>query len=176
MLEALPVELFHNVASYLHFLDKKALSTASRRRNAKIGHFECPDQLTWLVHLCRCPANLHSPLFENPEAFRDLISSVNLYVRRKYEWPSTIKVDFEALESPYFPRPFPESTLLYHYMTIARDSVQSAIQIPVAAGLDPSLAIPRNFWGQIKDETADVVRWLELLARVGALLQNSMAL
>ncbi len=168
MLEALPVELFHNVASYLHFLDKKALSTASRRCNTKIGHFECPDQLTWLVHLCRCPANLHSPLFENPEAFRDLISSVNLHVFCNIGRPSTIKVDFEGLVSPYFSTPFPESSLLYNYMTVARDFVQSAIRIPVAAGLDTCPATPRFFWGQIKDETAKIIRWLEVLVLIGA--------
>ena len=165
MLEALPVELFHNVASYLHFLDNKALSTASRRCHAKIGHFECPDQLTWLVHLCRCPANLHSPLFENPEAFRDLIAHASKYVLRKDFMWSTI--DFEALESPYFPKPFPESTLFYYYMTVARDSVQSAIRNSVAAGLDTSRAPPRYVWGQIKTETANVIRWLESLALEG---------
>ena len=161
MPEALPVELFREVASYLTFLDKKALSIASRRCHTMTGRFECPDQLTWIIHLCRSPARFHRPVFENPMAFRELIFIVYYYLLNGHGKIGTRKVELEELVSPYFPKTFPKSTLVYYYMTVAQDFVKSAIQISDAAGLDTAPQTPRFYWGHIKGETAYMIEWLE---------------
>lgn len=161
MLEALPLELFRDIASYLTFLDKKALSTASRKCHFKTGDFECPNQLTWFIHLCRSPVKFHKPLFENPKVFRDLIFSVHSYLVCKYGRMMTLKVDIEELVSPYFPKTFPESMLVHYYMTEAQGFVRSAIQISEAAGLDTAPLSPRYYWGRIESETTYVIQYLE---------------
>lgn len=161
MLEALPVELFRELAGYLKFLDKKALSIASKRCHTMTGHFECPDQLTWLIHLCRSPAKFHAPLFENPKVFRDLIFSVHGYLLYKYGRMIALKVDIEDLVSPYFQKAFPESLLVHYYMTVAHDFVKSILRTSDAAGLDTARISPRYYWGRIENETAYVMEWLE---------------
>ena len=165
MLEALPVELFREVASYLDFLDKKALSIASNKCHTMNQHFRCPDQLTWLIYLCRSPAKFHGPLFENPKVFKDLIVSVYECLVNHLRRTVTLKVHVEELVLPYFPKTFPESTLVHYYMTVAQHFVKSAIQISDAAGLDtaapPVRLTPRYFWGRIESETAFVIDWLE---------------
>ena len=161
MLEALPVELFRELAGYLKFLDKKALSIASKRCHTMTGHFKCPDQLTWLIHLCRSPAKFHGPLFENPKVFRDLIFSVHGYLLYKYGRMIALKVDIEDLVSPYFQKAFPESSLGYYYMTVAYDFVKSILQTSDAAGLDTARISPKYYWGRIENETAYVMEWLE---------------
>lgn len=161
VLEALPVELFREVVSYLNFLDKKALSIASERCRTMTGHFECPDQLVWLIHLCRYPVELNGPLYEKSQVFRNLIFSVHGYLVHRYGRMITLKVDIEELVSPYFPKAFPESTLVYYYMTVAQDYVKSAIQISDAAGLNTAPLTPRYFWGRIESETAYFIEWLE---------------
>lgn len=161
MLEALPVELFHEIASYLTFLDKKVLSIVSRRCHSRIGQFECPNQLTWLIHLCRSPAKFHEPLFEIPQAFKGLIYSVYASLH-KYGRMMALRIDMEELVLPYFPKKsFPESTLAHYYMTLAQEFVRSAIQISDAAGLGTALLSPRYFWGQIENETTYVIEWLK---------------
>ena len=80
MLEVLPVELFRGLTSYLSFLDKKALSIASRKCNAMTGVYKCSDPLTWLIHLCRSSAKLQGPLLDNPGPFGDLIFSLRDYL------------------------------------------------------------------------------------------------
>ena len=159
MLESLPVELFRETASYLKFLDKKALSVASKRCNAMTGICECPDRLTWLIHLCRCPTKLHGPLFENPKLFRDLIFRLNLtYTNGRL---ISLKAEIEDLVSPYFPKIFPESTLVYHYMTVARDFVKSASRISDTAGLPTTPLTPGYYWGRIESEAVYIIGWLE---------------
>ena len=159
MLESLPVELFRETASYLTFLDKKALSVASKRCNAMTGSCECPDRLTWLIHLCRCPTKLHGPVLENPKLFKDLIFSLNLSCTNGRLIPS--KAEIEDLVSPYFPKIFPESTLVYHYMTVARDFVKSTIPISDTARLPTATLTPRYYWGRIESEAAYIIGWLE---------------
>ena len=161
MLECLPLELFLEVASYLTFIDKKAVSIASRRCHSMTGRFGCPNQLTWLIHLCRSPARFHEPLSENPKVFRDLIFSVHSYLVYKYGKMIALQMDIEELVSPYFPKTYPESMLVHYYMTVAHDFVKSAIQCSDAAGLDTAPLTPRYFWGRIESETAYVIEWLE---------------
>ena len=161
MLETLPVELFRELAGYLKFLDKKALSIASKRCHTMTGHFECPDHLTWLIHLCRSPAKFHGPLFENPKVFRDLVFSVHGYLLYKYGRMIALKVDIEDLESPYFQKAFPESSLGYYYMTVAHDFVKSILQTSDATGLDTARISPRYYWVRIENDTAYVLEWLE---------------
>ena len=161
MLEVLPVELFREVTSYLTFLDKKALSITSKRCHTRTGHIECPDQLTWFIHLCRCPIKFHGPLFENPKVFRDLIFNVHGYLVYQYSPMMAIKVDIEELASPYFLKAFPESTLVHYYMTVARNFVNSAIQTSDATAIDKSPLSPKYYWGRIESETAYVIEWLE---------------
>lgn len=161
MLEALPVELFREIASYLTFLDKKALSVASRKSHSMTGQFKCPNQLTWLIYLCRSPVKFHAPLFENPKIFRDLIFSVNSYLVYKYGNMIALKVGIEELLSPYFPKTPPESMLVHYYMTLAQNFVKSAIQSSDAAGLDTAPLTPRYYWDRIERETAYVIERLE---------------
>ena len=162
MLEALPVELFREVASYLTFLDKKTLSLASKKCHSKTGYFECPNLLTWLIHLCRCPVEFHGPLFANPRVFRDLIFNVHSYLVYKYGRMTTLcDVDVEELVSPYFPKPFPESMLVHYYMTEAHGFVKSAIESSDAAGLDTAPLSPRYYWGRIESETTYIIQSLE---------------
>lgn len=160
-LEALPVELFREVASYLKFLDKKALSGASKRCHTMAGHFECPDQLTWLIHLCCSPVKFHGPLFKNPKVFRDLIYNVYGYWALECGTMSALKVDTEDLVSPYFPQAFPESTPIHYYMTVAQAFVRSAIKTSDAAGLDAAPLSPRYYWARIESKTTYFIEWLE---------------
>lgn len=161
MLEILPVELFREISSYLTFLDKKALSIASKRCHTMTGHFECPDQLTWFIHLCRCPIKFHRPLLENPKVFRDVIFNVHGRLLYKYGRMIAIKVDTEELVSPYFVKDFPESTLIHYYMTVAQNFVKSLIHSSDAKGLDTTPLNPGYYWGRIESETAYVIKWLE---------------
>ena len=171
MLETLPIELFQEIASYLHFLDKKALSIASKKCNTMTGMCECPDQLTWLIHLCGSPARVHGPLCENPKVFRDLVFTLPHYLAKNLGFIS-LQTKIEELVLPYFPRRFPQDTLLYYYMTVARDFAKSVLHGPNSACLDttPSsnsggLGIaqlpPRFYWIQIERESAHLIEWLE---------------
>ena len=112
VLEALPVELFGEIASYLSFWDK-ALSVTSKRCHTIIGHFECPDQLTWLIHQYRDQAKFHDPLYGNPQVLRILISSIYSHLVYKYGRMVPLKIDIQELMSPYFPNSFPECTLTH---------------------------------------------------------------
>ena len=133
MLEALAVELFRGIASYLSFLDRKALSITSQKCNAMTGVYKRPDPLTWLIYLCRSPATLQGPLLENPGLFGDLIFSLRDYLEYQNGTLISPNAEIEELVSPYFPPvSFPESTLLYYYMTVARDF--SAYRSSDAAG------------------------------------------
>lgn len=163
MLEVLPVELFREITSCLTFLDKKALSITSKRCHTRAGHIECPDQLTWLIHLCRCPAKFHGPLFENPTVFRDLIFNVHGNLVYKYSpmIATSIKVDIEELVSPYFLKAFPESTLVHYYMTVAQNFASSAVQTSDATSSDNAPLSPKYYWGRIESEAAYVIKWLE---------------
>ena len=76
VLEALPMELFGEIASYLSFLDKKTLSITSERCHAMIGRLECPDQMNWLLHQCPDQAIFHEPLSAKPQVLRSLVSSI----------------------------------------------------------------------------------------------------
>jgi len=67
LLEKLPVELFHQVASYLGFLDRKAISCTSNYCHVLIGPVKFPDQLSWITHLCRTPpTSLADPMLSRP--------------------------------------------------------------------------------------------------------------
>ena len=79
LLEALPLELFREVSSYLHFLDKKALSIASKSCKAMTGDLKCPDLLTWFIYLWRSPAEHHGPLAQKCEVFGELIYNLQCY-------------------------------------------------------------------------------------------------
>ena len=162
MLEALPVELFHEIASYLTFPDKKALSIVSRRCHFMTGQFECPNQLAWFIHLCRSPVKFQGPLFENPMAFRGLTSSVYAHLVLRYRGTIAVKVDMEELMSSYFPyKTFPESMLIHYYMTVAQGFAKSVIEISDAAGLGNASLTPRCYFGRIENETSYVLEWLE---------------
>ena len=162
LLEALPVEVFGEVVSNLKYLDKKALSLASRRCYAMTGNNQCPDHLTWLIHLCRSPAKSHGPLFEKPWLFRDVIIKQFRYLMYKYELrrPMSPIAEIEELLSPYFPKAFPESTLYYYYMTVARDFAKSVIGNSDTAGLDTVETISRHIWGHIETKTELIIGWL----------------
>ena len=163
MLEALPVELFRAIASYLSFLDKKALSIASRKCNAMTEVCRCPDHLTWLIHLCHSPARLQGPLLENPGLFGDLIFSLREYLEYQNGKLISLKAEIEELVSPYFPKSFPKSTLLYYSMTVARDF--SAYRNSDAAGLSPGPLSPRYYWDPIESESMCVIGRLDRMAR-----------
>lgn len=162
ILEALPVEIFRKVVSNLIYLDKEALSLASRRCYAMTGNNQCPDHLTRLIHLCQSPAEFHGPLFENAELFRDVILKQYQYLMYKYEqqWPVSHKAEAEELLSPYFPKAFPKSTPLYCYMIVARDFARTVIGNSDTAGLDIAETIYRYFWGQIETMTVHIIGWL----------------
>ena len=161
MLDTLPVEMFGEVASYLKFLDKKALSLVSRRCYAMTGNNECPDHLTWLIHLCRSPEKLHGPLVKNPKILRDLVFDLHKYLFYKFRRLRHRKTEIEELLLPYFPKAFPESMLLYYYMTVARDFAREAMRVPDAAGLGATAPTPRYFWGRIEMKSVYLIRLLE---------------
>ena len=164
MLEALPVELFRGIASYLSFLDRKALSITSQKCNAMTGVYKCPDPLTWLIYLRRSPAKLQGPLLDNPGLFGDLIFSLREYLEYQNGTLISPKAEIEELISPYFPpKSFPKSTLLYYYMTVARDF--SAYRNSDAAGLSPGPLSPRYYWDPIESESMCVIRRLDRMAQ-----------
>ena len=151
VLEALPVEIFREIASPLHFLDKKALSIASKRCRTMTGEFECPDQLTWFIYLCQSPKELHGPLYENPWYFRDLLFGLHGQIASSVRMNHAFSIGVGELLSPhYFPRPFPESTLAHHYMTVARDFAKSAPRSSAATDLETTTSP----WIWIEDETS----------------------
>ena len=126
------------------------------------GDCKCPDPLTCLIYLCRCPKELQAPLLGSPWYFRDLLFRVHnhLLILTFGTLPPSLEwTDTEELVSSYFPTiPFPEYTLLHLYMTVARDFAKSA-RTSIAAGL----VLPLNTehpWVWIEDETVEV---LELL-------------
>ena len=69
---------------------------------------------------------------------------------------SSLNAGIHALLSPYFSKPFPESTLLHHCMIAARDFVISAIRISDAAGLYTAPLTPRHFWDRLERKTIEV--------------------
>ena len=162
-LEALPVELFWEVTSYLHFLDKKALSIASTRCNAMTGKVKSPNVLTWFIHLCRSPARFHDLLLaRKTELFGALIFRLHRYLTRRRARLELINADIEMLLSPYFPnRPFAESTLLHLYLSEARDFARRAIQTAGPADLDPAPMTPGFFWHMIEKDATFLIGWLE---------------
>lgn len=178
ILESLPVEVFDEVVSNLKYLDKKALSLASRRCYAMTGNNQCPDHLTWLIYLSRSPAKFHGPLFENTRLFRDVIIKQFRYLVYKHESrrPIVPKAEIEELLSPYFQKAFPESTLYYYYMTVARDFAKSVIGNSDTAGLDTVGTISRQFWGDIEKMTELIIRWLSERDRQIALLPGSIVI
>lgn len=159
LLEALLVELFRDMAGYLEFLDKKALSIASKTCHAKTGNFKCPDQLTWFIHLCRFPPELQSPLIQDPQAFRFLIFDVLTHVI--CGGVICLKVDMRGLTSRYFPKSFPESTLIYYYSTVARDFAKSVIELLDVPRSDAASRVSRDFWGGIQSDTIEIIEWLD---------------
>ena len=52
-LERLPAELLHEVASYLAFFDRKALSITSKSLHSQSGPLKCPNKSEWIIHLCQ---------------------------------------------------------------------------------------------------------------------------
>lgn len=127
VLEALPIELFGEMASYLNFWDKKALSITSKCCHTMIGRFECPNQLTWLIYQCRDQVRFHEPLYGGPQAPRSVIFQYIRSPRRQVRKDGPLKVDIEELMSPYFPKCFPECKFSHYCMMVAQDDVRSRI-------------------------------------------------
>ena len=160
LLEALPPELFHEVTSHLHFLDKKVLSMTSKNCNARTGKLKCPNLLIWHVHLRRSPTEFHKPSFQESDLFGKLITRLQIYLgsRKRREAPNTT---IEELLSPYFPKPSPQSTLLYLYVVVIRDFAREAVRAAGTEGLGVVLVTSAQFWGMIERYAAFLVGWLE---------------
>ena len=60
--------------------------------------------------------------------FGDLIFSLREYLKYQNGKLVSLEAEIEELVSPNFPKSFPKSTLLYYYMTVARDFRLTVIQ------------------------------------------------
>jgi hypothetical protein len=147
-LENLPVEIFRAITSHLIFQDLKALSTTSKECYIRVGPLECPDQLSWITHLCRItPVTTTSYLLHHSKDVLDHV--LQMYYRLIYDdfWdlddtshhpvtrdrygrrPHDPDCPTEPLLLPYFDRPFPQSTLAYWYFELINEFAAKALDI-----------------------------------------------
>ena len=188
-LEKLPVELFHEVAGCLVFADKKALSLTSKECHARLGPLSCPDQLSWIIYLCRAhPLSASSHFVQWPEVVGDVL--IKTYYRLIYDdfWdlsdtsrhPITherygrrpcpdSEHPVEPLLLPYFDEPFPMSTLAYWYFSLTHEYAKCALRIlndmPTEA-LRGELRMSRlsdckQEWREIESESRLDLGWLK---------------
>lgn len=148
ILERLPVEIFHEITSCLIFQDQKALSTTSKQCHALVGPLKCPDELSWITHVCRLPPlYTTNHVLQHPKGVLNVLFKV--YYRLIYDdfWdlddtsrhPVTLErygrkphdpvCPIEPLLLPYFDRPFPESTLAHWYFSLMHDFAVAALRI-----------------------------------------------
>ena len=153
-LEQLPTELFHEITSYLAFFDKKSLSLVSKECHSLVGPYDCPDQLSWIITLCRCPPTNtdKGQLLRSPRIVKDLLattsSTLNLAVlgdsrdtgRHNKIRANTglFSAEYEVpLLLPYFDEPFPNSTTAFFCFGVMRTFAKRAARILDATCWDP---------------------------------------
>jgi len=129
LLEKLPIELLHEVASYFAFFDKKALSAVSKKLCARLGPLKCPDGLSWIIHLCCFPSvDGNDWLLARPEFVLEEFDDMRWkFISGRHPADTGMDVDFahasdedeelsdKMLLLPYFDKAFPESTLVHFY-------------------------------------------------------------
>lgn len=146
-LSKLPVELIHQVASHLNYLDRKAISSTSRQCHALIGTVKCPNEISRLAHLCRTlPSSLAQLELSRPMAVMEHLDRFNgepnYYTHwdhvdsdyRKHREPcrtgpihgSTL---IELLLLRYYEEDYPTSTLAYRYLQIFHDYAAAALLV-----------------------------------------------
>ncbi|KAK3178129.1 hypothetical protein OEA41_000262 [Lepraria neglecta] len=125
ILERLPVEIFHEITSCLVFQDQKALSITSKQCHALVGPLKCPDELSWITHLCRLPPfNTNNDLLQHPKDVLDVL--FKMYYRLIYDdfWD----LDDRSRHPVTLERPFPQSTLAHWYCSLIHDFAVAALR------------------------------------------------
>ncbi len=51
-LEKLPLEIFYQISEELTFFDKKSVQILSKQMYYATGPLECPNPLSWIMHVC----------------------------------------------------------------------------------------------------------------------------
>ena len=176
-LEQLPPELFHQVASYLAFVDKKALAAVSNQLHTYLGPISCPDQLSWIIHCCHSPSpEANNPVLLHPDivlehlrtmrrklnCFRHwhLHDSGGLLDTNNIKWYDG-KLPGKSLLMPYFKDSFPNSTLACFYFHTIHGFAASAISLSgCKTRSNSTYGKSTATWRQIELESGWSLTWL----------------
>lgn len=178
-LEKLPTEIFQQIIGYLAFIDKKALSLASRRCHALVGQIECPDKVSWIIHVCHFPrSSIGNELILHPEPIERLLEeTASKLMADTYDpgfkdanWHPGMRINLqkhfrfgdpnlpsEPLLVPYFNEPFPKSTFAHAFFRAVHNFAAEAI--PLSGRYEGCRAI-RTIWRRVEEESQEHLEWL----------------
>ena len=151
-LEKLPPELFYQISDYLAYFDQKALSITSKQCHALLGSLPCPDELSWIIHLCRSSPILNFDAgilsrLDSPDFIMKYLKKISSKLIFDAHWTpddvSLLDIGYgipmvkqrgdpgssalEPLLLPYFDQAFPNSTLAHFYFRCIHDFATEAI-------------------------------------------------
>ncbi|CAF9939413.1 hypothetical protein IMSHALPRED_001338 [Imshaugia aleurites] len=178
-LEKLPVEILDQVAGYLAFFDKKALSTTSKDLHVLLGLIRCPDELAWIIHLCRSPpTSLADPLLQRPKDVMEILTKTSRKLIYDAHWDASDVVQtwsysrdvgrsnvtrfpIEPLLLPYFDEAFPKSTVVHFYFRCIHNYAAAAILVSEGASSRRTMwAAMNRCWRRVERESRLDLEWL----------------
>ena len=173
LLEQLPLELLHEVADYLVFIDRKALAAVSKQMSTCLRPITCPDQLSWIVHCCRFPSiEADNPILLHPEPVLEHLKRMRRELNHFKHWSLNYpngwfdinygeELPGKSLLMPYFRDLFPNSTLACLYFRTIHVFAKSAISL--SGGKTRSRSAygkSTTTWRQIERESGWSFTWL----------------
>lgn len=178
-LEKLPVEIIDQVACYLAFFDKKALSATSKGFHLLLRPIKCPDETAWIIHLCRSPpTSLADPLLLRPKDVMEILTKTSRRLIYDAHWdPSDVVQTWgggqdvgrssvtrnliEPLLLPYFDEAFPKSTMAHFYFRCIHNFAAAAILVSEGASSRLTMwAAMNRYWRRVERESRLDLEWL----------------
>ena len=112
-LESLPVEIFELISEPLAFFDKKSLQMASKQTRHLMGPIQCPDPVSWIMHICWTARNsgVYDYTLINPHKIAGIVKGMSWrlgsteFIHNIHGQAQIVRMGYRSqdIRYPYFP-------------------------------------------------------------------------